>query len=354
MRGGHVRRARRLGRGRQALAGEGAVGARRGDDFLGKAEAPAGHLADGAGRRRRRHAGDLVPSWRAGDVIIDGGNSFYRDDIDRAKRARPRSALRRLRDERRRLGARARLLPHDRRRARRGRRLDPLFATLAPGAGDLERTPGREGPPSTAERGYLHCGPSGAGHFVKMVHNGIEYGLMAAYAEGFNILHKANIGKADRRRRGDHAAAQPRVLPVRLEPGRHRRGVAAGQRRRIVVARSDGRCAAWRRRTGEVLRRVSDSGEGRWTLDAAIDEAVPAHVLAAALFERFSSRGEAGFRIGCCPRCASSSAATSRRASRASAPRRRLPGDPEGAQVAVGHSVSDPRARVADAEKPAR
>ena len=177
------------------------------------------------------------------------------------------------------------------------RHLDPIFTTLAPGVEAAPRTPGREKAGGTAEHGYLHCGPSGAGHFVKMVHNGIEYGLMAAYAEGLNILHHANAGKQQRdRRRRNHAAAPPRALPVRPEPGRHRRGLAPRQRDRLVAAgsRPRPRCCD-SPDLAKFAGRVSDSGEGRWTIMAAIDEAAPAPVLSAALYDRFSSRGEADF-----------------------------------------------------------
>ena len=175
--------------------------------------------------------------------------------------------------------------------------LDPIFAQLAPGAGDIARTPGREKIDGTAEQGYLHCGPNGAGHFVKMVHNGIEYGLMAAYAEGLGILRAANVGK--RRpcsRRRDDAAARSRALPVRPQPARHRRGVAARQRDRLLAARPDGRRARSRIRSSRASRGACPTparagGRSR----RRIDEAVPAPVLTAALYERFSSRGEADF-----------------------------------------------------------
>ena len=148
------------------------------------------------------------------------------------------------------------------------KRLDPIFATLAPGRGDIPRTPGREKLGGTAEHGYLHCGPTGAGHFVKMVHNGIEYGLMAAYAEGLNILKKANIGKASARaRRRDDAAAPPRALPVRLRPRRHHRGVAARQRDRLLAARPDRRGLRRRARTSTTSRARSPTparDAGRW------------------------------------------------------------------------------------------
>jgi 6-phosphogluconate dehydrogenase len=177
------------------------------------------------------------------------------------------------------------------------RHLDPLFATLAPGVGAAARTPGREHRAGTAERGYLHCGSNGAGHFVKMVHNGIEYGLMAAYAEGLNILRHANVGTRVQ-------AADAETTPLR-HPEYYRydvdlADVAEVWRRGSVIASWLLDLAASALASDPTLERftgrVSDSGEGRWTLDAAIDEGVPAHVLAAALFERFASRGEAGFQ----------------------------------------------------------
>jgi len=240
----------------------------------------------------------LVPRLAADDVVVDGGNSYYRDDVDRAKRLTARGlqyvdcgtsggvwGLERgycLM-----IGGEADVV----------RRLDPLFATLAPGAGTLARTPGREPRAGTAEQGYLHCGPSGAGHFVKMVHNGIEYGLMAAYSEGLNILRHANVGK---RARAADAETTPLRTPEYYQYDLDLADIAEVWRRGSVIASwlLDLTAAALasdptlERFTG----RVSDSGEGRWTLDAAIDEAVPAHVLAAALFERFASRGEAEFQ----------------------------------------------------------
>ena len=163
--------------------------------------------------------------------------------------------------------------------------------------GDIPRTPGREKIGGTAEQGYLHCGPNGAGHFVKMVHNGIEYGIMAAYAEGLGILRDANVGKRPaRHRRRDDAVARSRALPVRPQSARHRRGLAARQRDRLVAARPDGGRLGQGSRLSQFAGRVSDSGEGRWTIKAAIDEAVPVPVLTTALYERFSSRGEADFQ----------------------------------------------------------
>jgi len=242
---------------------------------------------------------DILPALEPDDVLIDGGNSYYIDDIRRAKEL----ALRRIhyvdvgtsggvwgleRGYCMMIGGEKPVVEH----------LDPIFATLAPGRGDIPPTPGREKmAASTAERGYLHCGPNGAGHFVKMVHNGIEYGLMAAYAEGLSILRHANVGKRAR-------AADAETTPLR-NPEYYRydldlADIAEVWRRGSVVASwlLDLTAAALasdptlERFTG----RVSDSGEGRWTLDAAIDEAVPTHVLAAALFERFASRGEAEFQ----------------------------------------------------------
>jgi 6-phosphogluconate dehydrogenase len=177
------------------------------------------------------------------------------------------------------------------------KRLDPVFATLAPGRGEIPRTAGRESLGGTAELGYLHCGPSGAGHFVKMVHNGIEYGLMAAYAEGLNILHKANIGKATHE-------ADAETTPLR-HPEHYQYDFNLGDitelwRRGSVIASwlLDLTAASFvkSRDLGDFAGRVSDSGEGRWTVAAAIDEAVPAHVLTASLLERFASRGEDDFQ----------------------------------------------------------
>jgi 6-phosphogluconate dehydrogenase len=176
-------------------------------------------------------------------------------------------------------------------------RLDPIFATLAPGAGDVPRTAGREHIGGTAERGYLHCGPNGAGHFVKMVHNGIEYGLMAAYAEGLGILRSANIGK---RSREIDAETTPLRAPERYQYDFDLRDIAEVWRRGSVIASwlLDLTAASLIEDPGlsQFAGRVSDSGEGRWTINAAIDEAVPTPVLSAALYQRFNSRGEADFQ----------------------------------------------------------
>jgi 6-phosphogluconate dehydrogenase len=241
---------------------------------------------------------DLAPKLGKDDVVIDGGNSFYRDDVDRAKRLAA-SGIHYVdcgtsggvwgleRGYCLMIGGETDVV----------QRLDPIFATLAPGRGTIEATAGREGRTSTAEQGYLHCGPSGAGHFVKMVHNGIEYGLMAAYAEGLNILRHANVGKATH-------AADAETSPLR-DPQYYQYDFDLAEvtevwRRGSVIASwlLDLTAQAF---AGDPLLEgysghVSDSGEGRWTLDAAIDEAVPAHVLAAALMERFASRGEAEFQ----------------------------------------------------------
>ena len=242
---------------------------------------------------------ELAPLLDSGDIVIDGGNSYYVDDIRRAKElAANGHPLRGRGHQWRRVGARARLLHDDRRRA--GGREAPrsVFVSLAPGVGDIERTPGRDQAGGTAEQGYLHCGPNGAGHFVKMVHNGIEYGIMAAYAEGLGILRRGERRQARARgRRRDDAAARSGALPVRHEPAGHRRSMAARQRDRLVAAGSHAPASLSEDPAlAKFAGRVSDSGEGRWTIKAAIDEAVPAPVLTTALYERFSSRGEADFQ----------------------------------------------------------
>jgi 6-phosphogluconate dehydrogenase len=240
----------------------------------------------------------LLPVLDAGDVVIDGGNSFYRDDIARAKRLAARDihyvdcgtsgGVRGLeRGYCLMIGGEPDVV----------RRLDPILATLAPGPGSITRTEGREGRSATAEQGYLHCGPSGAGHFVKMVHNGIEYGLMAAYSEGFNILKGANAGS---RSHATDAETTPLRDPEAYQYDLPLPDIAEVWRRGSVISSwlldlTASALAADPALDG-FAGRVSDSGEGRWTLQAAIDEAVPAPVLAAALFERFSSRGEADFQ----------------------------------------------------------
>jgi len=281
-----------------ALAREGAVGTKSLDDFISRLVKPRVVWLMVPAAVVDQTLDDLVGRLEAGDIIVDGGNSYYRDDVDRAKRLAPRGlhyvdcgtsggvwGLER---------GYCLMIGGERDVVQR---LDPVFATLAPGAGSLERTPGREKHGGTAERGSLHCGPNGAGHFVKMVHNGIEYGLMAAYAEGLNILQHANVGK---RRQEADAETTPLRDPQYYQYDLDLADIAEVWRRGSVIASwlLDLTAAALARdpKLDRFGGRVSDSGEGRWTLAAAIDEAVPAHVLAAALFERFSSRGEAEFQ----------------------------------------------------------
>ncbi len=241
---------------------------------------------------------DLLPHVEADDILIDGGNSYYIDDIRRAKEL----AAKRIhyvdvgtsggvwgleRGYCMMIGGEPGVVKH----------LDPIFSTLAPGIGDIPRTPGREKVGGTAEQGYLHCGPNGAGHFVKMVHNGIEYGLMAAYAEGLGILRDANIGKE---KHEIDAETTPLRDPVHYQYDLNLRDVAEVWRRGSVIASwlLDLTAAALVKdpSLGQFAGRVSDSGEGRWTIKAAIDEGVPVPVLSASLYERFSSRGQADYQ----------------------------------------------------------
>jgi len=240
---------------------------------------------------------DLVPLLAPGDILIDGGNSYYVDDIRRAQELGRKGihyvdvgtsggVWGRERGYCLMIGGEAPVVKH----------LDPIFAQLAPGAGDIPRTPGREAIGGTAERGYLHCGPNGAGHFVKMVHNGIEYGIMAAYAEGLGILRSANIGKRDH---AVDAETTPLRNPEHYQYDLNLPDIAEVWRRGSVVASWLLDLSAAALIKDPALKgfqgRVSDSGEGRWTIRAAIDEAVPTPVLSSALYERFSSRGEADF-----------------------------------------------------------
>ena len=240
----------------------------------------------------------LVPGLDNGDVVIDGGNSYYRDDIVRAARLSERGlhfvdcgtsggVLGLERGYCLMIGGSTAIV----------RRLDPIFVTLAPGRGTIPGTPGRDQPAGTAEHGYLHCGPNGAGHFVKMVHNGIEYGLMAAYAEGLNILRHAGVGTrvvaadAETTQLRDASAYQFDFNLADITEV-WRRGSVITSWLLDLTAAALARDPALEGFTGH----VSDSGEGRWALQAAIDEAVPAHVLAAALLARFSSRGQDDFQ----------------------------------------------------------
>jgi 6-phosphogluconate dehydrogenase len=240
---------------------------------------------------------ELLPALEPGDILIDGGNSYYIDDIRRAKELAPKrihyvdvgtsgGVWGLERGYCMMIGGEEDVVA----------RLDPIFATLAPGTGDIARTPGREKAGGTAEQGYLHCGPNGAGHFVKMVHNGIEYGIMAAYAEGIGILRAANVGKQTH---AVDAETTPLRDPEHYQYDLNLPDIAEVWRRGSVIASwlLDLSASALLKdpSLSQFAGRVSDSGEGRWTIKAAIDEAVPAHVLTAALYERFSSRGEADF-----------------------------------------------------------
>jgi 6-phosphogluconate dehydrogenase len=240
---------------------------------------------------------DLLPHLESGDILIDGGNSYYVDDIRRAKELKPKGIH--YVD----VGTSGGVWGLDRGycmmvggEADAVKHLDPIFTTLAPGRGDIPRTPGREKVSGTSEQGYLHCGANGAGHFVKMVHNGIEYGVMAAYAEGLAVLKAANIGK----KTGEvDAETTPLRDPEHYQYDLNLPDITELWRRGSVIASwlLDLQAAALIEdpALSKFGGRVSDSGEGRWTIKAAIDEGVPAHVLTAALYERFSSRGEADF-----------------------------------------------------------
>jgi 6-phosphogluconate dehydrogenase len=240
----------------------------------------------------------LLPDLERDDILIDGGNSYYIDDIRRAKQLSPKGihyvdvgtsggVWGLERGYCMMIGGENDVIEH----------LDPIFARLAPGMGnEIPRTPGREKVGGTAEQGYLHCGPNGAGHFVKMVHNGIEYGIMGAYAEGLGILRSANVGK---KKHEVDAETTPLRDPEHYQYDLNLPDVAEVWRRGSVIASWLLDLTAAALIQDPALKkfegRVSDSGEGRWTIKAAIDEAVPAHVLSAALYERFSSRGEADF-----------------------------------------------------------
>jgi 6-phosphogluconate dehydrogenase len=280
-----------------AMGKEGASGAGALAEFVGKLAQPRAVWLMVPAAAVDGTIAELLPLLAPGDILIDGGNSYYIDDIRRAKELAPRGihyvdvgtsggVWGLERGYCMMIGGETEVV----------RRLDPIFATLAPGAGTIARTPGRETAGGTAEQGYLHCGPNGAGHFVKMVHNGIEYGIMAAYAEGFAVLRAANVGKADH---AVDAETTPLRDPEHYQYDLNLPDIAELWRRGSVVASwlldLSASALAKDPALAGFAGRVSDSGEGRWTIKAAIDEAVPAHVLTAALYERFSSRGEADF-----------------------------------------------------------
>jgi 6-phosphogluconate dehydrogenase len=281
----------------RGLAAEGATGAASLDEFVRKLTKPRAAWLMVPAALVDRTLAQLVSRLDPGDIVIDGGNSYYIDDIRRAAELKAKGlhyvdvgtsggvwGLERGYCQM--IGGEADVV----------KRLDPIFAALAPPVDAAPRTPGRDRVGGTAEHGYLHCGPSGAGHFVKMVHNGIEYGLMAAYAEGLNILRHANVGK---RQHATDAETTPLRDPEHYQYDFNLRDIAEVWRRGSVVASwlLDLTAAALTEdpALAKFGGRVSDSGEGRWTVRAAIDEAVPVHVLSAALYERFDSRGAAEF-----------------------------------------------------------
>ena len=281
----------------QGLVEENAVGSSSLADFVKKLAKPRVVWLMVPAAVTDKTIADLLPHLNAEDIVIDGGNSYYVDDIRRAKELAPKKihyvdvgtsggVWGLERGYCMMIGGEKGVVKH----------LNPIFVTLAPGIGDIPRTAGRDKVGGTAEQGYLHCGPNGAGHFVKMVHNGIEYGLMAAYAEGFGILRSANIGKEQHE---IDAETTPLRDPEHYQYDFNLRDIAELWRRGSVVASwlLDLQAIALLKdpTLASFGGRVSDSGEGRWTIKAAIDEAVPAHVLTAALYERFSSRGESEF-----------------------------------------------------------
>jgi len=282
----------------QELLREGAAGADSLPDFVGQLAKPRAIWLMVPAAVVDQNIADLLPRLDAGDILIDGGNSYYIDDIRRAKELAQKGihyvdvgtsggVWGLERGYCMMIGGEKEIVAH----------LDPVFAKLAPGSASVPRTPGRESIVSTADQGYLHCGPNGAGHFVKMVHNGIEYGLMAAYAEGLSVLHSANVGVRQ-------SVADAETTPLR-DPGHYQydfdlRDIAEVWRRGSVVGSwlLDLTAAALAKDStlAQFEGHVSDSGEGRWTIKAAIDEAVPVPVLSASLYARFASRGGADYQ----------------------------------------------------------
>jgi 6-phosphogluconate dehydrogenase len=278
----------------EALAGEGAAGSGSLDEFVSKLSTPrAAWVMVPAGEITESTVGELGQRLESGDAIIDGGNSYYRDDIRRAGKLAERAI------DYIDCGTSGGVFGLERGYClmiggpdQAVERLEPIFASLAPGVEAAERTPARDGEPSPAEHGYLHCGPSGAGHFVKMVHNGIEYGVMAAYAEGLNILHNADAGEQAREADAETAPLEhPEYYRYKLDlpdvAEVWRRGSVIGSWLLDLTAASLAESPDLAGFEG----RVSDSGEGRWTSIAAIEEGVPSPVLTSALYSRFASRG---------------------------------------------------------------
>jgi 6-phosphogluconate dehydrogenase len=281
----------------KTLAAEGATGGSSLADFASKLTKPRAAWVMVPAAFTGQTVRQLADEFEADDIIIDGGNSYYRDDIARAKELAAKKihyvdvgtsggVFGLERGFCLMIGGEEKVVRH----------LDPIFATIAPGVDAAPRTPGRTGKPSPSEHGYLHCGPNGAGHFVKMVHNGIEYGIMAAYAEGLAILEKADVGKQEQT---IDAETAPLEHPEFYQYDLNIPEVAEVWRRGSVVASWLLDLTALALHSSPQLAdfegRVSDSGEGRWTVMAAIDESVPAQVITTSLYERFSSRGEADF-----------------------------------------------------------